>query len=349
MRRNVIGIHFSNAEMANCWGKDTGNRWFSNIRALVPTSEDLGFRLPENVTIEITHDSSGCFVSIDAEDINTALNNVISKQYEDITQEIWEGLVEIDYNFFRRESEDNDELCEPRPQMYGQYPCISRESLCEELKRYVKKFKSTILTSDKTKEEDIVDTYYVATIKAIDLIVNFTHQCQIYNAQRIADCVHDLYQLGECLLQSQSNQKRKYVLMWFRAYDIVRDKYLKFAGEVISVKRQCRQLFYPDNQRIEICNGTIEDWIDVESCHDGLWNWILKSMEGVDYEDIKSSRLRNSNAYDRWSTPESERLLSLYKHGSDIYSIAKIFNRSLTSIIIQLGKLLSEDMKEIKG
>ena len=64
MRRNVIGIHFSNAEMANCWGKDTGNRWFSNIRALVPTSEDLGFRLPENVTIEITHDSSGCFVSI---------------------------------------------------------------------------------------------------------------------------------------------------------------------------------------------------------------------------------------------------------------------------------------------
>ncbi len=352
MRRNVIGIYFSNTEMANCWGKDTGNRWFNNIRALVPTSEDLGSRLSENVTIELTHDSSGCFVSINAEDIKTALNNVISKQYEDNSEEIWDGLVKID-NWICRDSEDNDKVCEPRPKMYGQCPCISRESLCEELKRFVKKFKSTILTNDKSKEEYVFGTiYYVATINAIELIVDFTHLCQIYNAQRIADSVHDLYQLGECLLQSQSNKKRKYVLMWFHAYDIVRDKYLKFVHEVLHIKRQSYKgqsgQIYHENKKNEISNETFEDWIDVECCHDDLWNWILKSMESVDYDDIKSSREKNSNAYDRWSMPESERLLSLYKRGSDIYSIAKMFNRSLTSIIIQLGKLLPEDMNGIK-
>jgi Zn-dependent M32 family carboxypeptidase len=62
-------------------------------------------------------------------------------------------------------------------------------------------------------------------------------------------------------------------------------------------------------------------------------------------EKINSVKNINHKAYERWNAQESRRLLAMYEEGVNVNSIAKIFNRSLTSVIIQLGKLLSEELK----
>lgn len=60
---------------------------------------------------------------------------------------------------------------------------------------------------------------------------------------------------------------------------------------------------------------------------------------------IKRAKSINNNAFDRWYIQENCRLLTMYKEGADVNSITQIFNRSLTSVIIQLAKLLTEELK----
>ena len=138
--------------------------------------------------------------------------------------------------------------------------------------------------------------------------------------------------------------RKKHILLWFEAYDVVRKLYLEFASVALNAKNQ-NHFDYPYDKLIEIYNQSIDKLINIELNYNEYWEYILNTIKDIDNEKIKRAKSLNNNAFDRWSIQENCRLLTMYKEGADVNSITQIFNRSLTSVIIQLAKLLTEELK----
>lgn len=351
-----MNIVFTKRELESCWGNDSDTH-LQNLRALIPTDDDCRY----NGERSILRVPSGCAVRLDYPVIDDVLNDSIAKQYRKVAECIltWDEIrcsktkrdINIgDYDIVRLSADDDEDEYTEHIE-YGKCQYVSKDAVVGEYGQFVGRFKSTILTKDHSVSSCIYGERYCATSDASVLMNEFADLCVIYSAQRIVDCLRDLDGLGVELSEGNDwhyeevhADKKKYVLMWFKAYDVVRKLYLDFANDVLCAKFQ-NHYAYPYDKAIEIYNISIDTWMDVERLHDELWGWILQSIEDTEEVDIEQARAKNAKAFERWSAQDSLRLLSLYHKGVSISAIAKTFERSMTSVIIQLGELLTNELK----
>lgn len=351
-----MNIVFTNRELEDCWGGNS-NTHLQNLNALIPTDDDCMY----NGELSIKKVLNGCAVQLDYQIIDDVLNDSIAKQYREVAEKIltWDEIrgnktkrsLNIGDSGVIKLSEEDDEEEYVEHIEYGKCQYISKSTIIEEHKQFVRRFKNTILTNNLSTSSCIHGKRYNATADASILLNEFANICVIYNAQRIVDCLRDLDELGVELSEGYDwhyeevhADKKKYVLMWFKAYDVIRKLYLDFANNALCSKFQ-KHYDSPYDKVIEIYNISIDKWMDVERMHDELWDWILHSIGDTNEVEIEQARAKNAKAYDRWSAQDSLRLLAMYHKGISVSSIARTFERSTTSVIVQLGELLTNELK----
>ena len=350
-------ILFTNTEMELCWGSNKNNRFYKNLKALIPHME---YWVYGATTIKTS--SSGCIVYFENSDVDKFLNDEIVNEYKSVATKILTpdnireqekqrniniGEVGEIHDWYENDEGEIEEYTE-RIQ-YGSCTHISRNEMRREFQKTIRKFKSIILTNSCEIQDCLWGKCYVATSDAHNIWFRFIEKCEIYNAQRTVDCLKDLWSIGielgqEWVYDDLRANRKKYILLWFEAYDVVRKLYLEFASVALNAKNQ-NHFDYPYDKLIEIYNQSIDKLIDIELNYNEYWEYILNTIKDIDNEKIKRAKSINNKAFDRWSIQESCRLLTMYKEGADVNSITQIFNRSLTSVIIQLAKLLTEELK----
>ncbi len=238
-----------------------------------------------------------------------------------------------------------NEVKYPITKKYGTDNHITRNDILKEYEKIVKQIKSKVLVDGDALGSEI----YNIRSYICKRLTPFQSKCHVYNAQRVLDCVEDLHEMALELRDDWKYEefevdKKKYLLLWFKAYDVVRQLYIDFVYDAQQTKGLAHD-DYPSGKLYDYYNLSINRWMFIEHMHNEHWEWILDTIKDTSVEKINSAKNINHKAYERWNAQESQRLLAMYEEGVNVNSIAKTFNRSLTSVIIQLGKLLSEELR----
>lgn len=76
-------ILFTNTEMELCWGSNKNNRFYKNLKALIPHMEYWVYG-----AITIKTSSSGCIVYFENSDVDKFLNDEIVNEYKSVATKI---------------------------------------------------------------------------------------------------------------------------------------------------------------------------------------------------------------------------------------------------------------------